>query len=41
VTDRTGLRWRDRAVNHLATELNNDLSGAGAGEVQLVATAAG
>jgi hypothetical protein len=22
VTDRTGLRWRDRAVNHLATEVD-------------------
>jgi hypothetical protein len=41
VTDRTGLRWRDRAVTHLATELNKDLRGAGVGEVQLVATAAG
>jgi hypothetical protein len=39
VTDRTGLRWRDRAVNHLATELNTDLSGAGVGEVQLAVTA--
>jgi hypothetical protein len=41
VTDRTGLRWRDRAVNHLATELDTDLRGAGVGEVRLVATAAG
>jgi hypothetical protein len=41
VTDRTGLRWRDRAVTHLATELNNDPRGAGVGEVRLVATAAG
>jgi hypothetical protein len=41
VTDRTGLRWRDRAVNHLATELDRDLRGAGVGEVRLVATAAG
>jgi hypothetical protein len=39
VTDRTGLRWRDRAVTHLATELDKDLSGAG--EVRLVAAAAG
>jgi hypothetical protein len=41
VTDRTGLRWRDRALTHLATELNKDLRGADVGEVQLVATAAG
>jgi hypothetical protein len=41
VTDRTGLRWRDRAVTHLATELNTDVRGAGVGEVRLVATAAG
>jgi hypothetical protein len=36
VTDRTGLRWRDRAVTHLAAELNRDLSGAGNDEVRLV-----
>jgi hypothetical protein len=41
VTDRTGLRWRDRAVNHLATELNTDLSDASNDEVRLVASAAG
>jgi hypothetical protein len=41
VTDRTGLRWRDRAVTHLATELNKDLSDASNDEVRLVATAAG
>jgi translation initiation factor 1 (eIF-1/SUI1) len=41
VTYRTGLRWRDRAVNHLATELNKDLSGASNDEVRLVVTAAG
>jgi hypothetical protein len=39
VTDRTGLRWRDRAVNHLATELNKDLSDASEDEVQLAVTA--
>ena len=39
VTDRTGLRWRDRAVNHLATELNRDLSDASNDEVQLAVTA--
>ena len=39
VTGRTGLRWRDRAVTHLATELNTDLSGAGNDEVQLAVTA--
>ena len=35
VTDRTGLRWRDRAVTHLATELSRDLSDARNDEVQL------
>jgi len=39
VTDRTGLRWRDRAVNHLATELNRDLSDASNDEVRLAVTA--
>jgi hypothetical protein len=39
VTDRTGLRWRDRAVNHLATELNRDRSNARNDEVQLAVTA--
>ena len=39
VTDRTGLRWRDRAVNHLAAELNEDLSDASNDEVQLAVTA--
>jgi hypothetical protein len=38
VTDRTRLRWRDRAVNHLATELHRDLSDASNDEVQLVVT---
>jgi hypothetical protein len=40
VTDRTGLRWRDRAVNHLATELHRDLSDASNDEVQLAGAAA-
>jgi hypothetical protein len=40
VTDWTGLRrWRDCAVNHLATELNRDLSDASNDEVQLAVTA--
>jgi hypothetical protein len=39
VTDRTGLRWRDRAVNHLATELHEDLSDTSNDEVQLAVTA--
>ena len=41
MTDRTGLRRRDRAVTHLATELNTDLSDASNDEVQLAVTAAG
>jgi hypothetical protein len=39
VTDRTGLRWRDRAVNHLATELSRDLRDASNDEVQLAGAA--
>jgi hypothetical protein len=39
VTDRTGLRWRDRAMNHLATELSRDLSDASNDEVQLAGAA--
>jgi hypothetical protein len=39
VTDRTGLRWRDRAVNHLAAELTRDLSDASTDDVRLVAHA--
>jgi hypothetical protein len=35
VTDRTGLRWRDRAVTHLATELSRDLNDASNDEVQM------
>jgi len=36
--NRIALRWRDRAVNHLATELNRDLSDASNDEVQLAVT---
>jgi len=39
VTDRTGLRWRDRAVNHLATELSRDLRDASNDEAQLAGAA--
>jgi hypothetical protein len=39
VTDRTGLRWRDRAVNHLATELTRDLSDTSNDEVRSTVTA--
>ena len=38
VTDRTGLRWRGRAVDHLDAELNKDLSDASNDEVRLALT---